>query len=175
MKVFLLAFLVIFGAVKVGAEPIGFRITKIEHGSVFERLGLKNGDLITAANGTPLTNSAQLERLLINAGEDGPPRLTVQINRSGKPIELVYDFKPESKKQIESPCGKVAVVKYGKGEIEVILSHKGEKHNRGEVFKADQFDLALVSQAAIAALESKSLLFCAGLNRDNRLEYYLTR
>lgn len=84
--------------------------------------------------------------------------------------------KPEDKpKTIDIPCGKVAVVRFASDMIEVVLTPVGGKHNRGEEFKKSDFDLTLVSQSALRALESKTLLFCVQMNKDNKVEYWITK
>lgn len=75
----------------------------------------------------------------------------------------------------DEPCGKVVLIKYSNDAVEVILRPTGAKANRGEVFKKSDFDLNLVSQVAMKALEIKDLLFCAQMNSKNKLEYYISR
>jgi general secretion pathway protein C len=42
-----------------GGQPIGFVIYKIEPGSIFERMGLRDGDLIVGVNGRPFATTQQ--------------------------------------------------------------------------------------------------------------------
>ncbi len=89
-------------------------------------------------------------------------------------IGSVQVSKAEDKLHNE-PCGKVVLVKYSSDSIEVILRPIGAKSNRGEIFKKNDFDLSLASQVALEALKNKALLFCVSLNKDNKLEFYLTK
>jgi len=55
-------------AVKVGAIPIfGAYVGKVAPGSPAERAGLRVGDIITEANFRPVSNAADLERVLESA------------------------------------------------------------------------------------------------------------
>ena len=42
-----------------GGQPVGFVIYKIEPGSIFERMGLEDGDLIVGVNGRPFATTQQ--------------------------------------------------------------------------------------------------------------------
>lgn len=42
-----------------GGQPVGFVIYKIEPGSIFERMGLNDGDLIVGINGRPFATTQQ--------------------------------------------------------------------------------------------------------------------
>lgn len=69
----------------------GFKLYGIRRGSIFRRLGIKNGDRITSVNnqklGTPSQSIAVFERL------KRARRLELQLHRRGKPIELVVELK----------------------------------------------------------------------------------
>lgn len=87
---------------------------------------------------------------------------------AAKPIERIS-------KGDDAPCGKVVVVKFSSDKIEVVLTPVGGRHNRGEEFKKGDFDLSMVSHAALQALDSNALLFCVQLSKNNSVEYWVTK
>ena len=48
----------------VDGEAVGFQIKRIRSGSIFQRLGLRSGDVITEVNGEDVTNAEQAIRLM---------------------------------------------------------------------------------------------------------------
>ncbi len=69
-------------------EVRGLRITSIEAGSLFERVGLKKGDIVLSVNGLAATDRAELLRKLRNS----EPRnvIEVQVERYGSPRTMSY-------------------------------------------------------------------------------------
>ncbi len=47
-----------------GGQSIGFRLFAIRRGSLFDKIGLKNGDIITSINGTPMNDPSRALALL---------------------------------------------------------------------------------------------------------------
>lgn len=47
-----------------GSKVVGFRLTKIKRGSVYDRAGLEDGDVIASINGQSLAEADQLAALL---------------------------------------------------------------------------------------------------------------
>jgi type II secretory pathway component PulC len=77
------------------AEPSqisSLQIKDIPKDSIFERLGLQNGDFLKSVNGKPLTSQKQLDELTEQLS-GGSGKIKMQIIRQGKPIELVYKIK----------------------------------------------------------------------------------
>jgi general secretion pathway protein C len=67
----------------------GFRITGIKSGSIFRRMGLRNGDIIRTVNGS--TVSSMDEAMAIyNDLKSGGSSVSLEIERSGQPRTLNY-------------------------------------------------------------------------------------
>ena len=75
---------------KRGGSIQGFRIRYIKRGSVFEKLGLKRGDLITAVNGERLNDYGTVMQLFQSI--DSLEGLTLTVKRGKKEVELDYDI-----------------------------------------------------------------------------------
>jgi len=73
-------------AVKDG-KPEGFKIYAIQPSSVFARLGLLNGDTLTAVNGFDLTTAEKALEVYTKLRE--ATSLEVDLVRGGKPIKLL--------------------------------------------------------------------------------------
>lgn len=72
----------------VNGSPQGFQIRKIVPGSIFDRLGLKNADIIKSVNGESLTTADQALRLFTVFRNER--EINLDIERAGKPIVLSY-------------------------------------------------------------------------------------
>jgi type II secretion system protein C len=68
----------------------GFTLSEIEPGSVFEDLGLEDGDQLTAIDGRQLQNPAEAVGLLSTIQTRGAIDITVM--RDGRPVQLHYDI-----------------------------------------------------------------------------------
>jgi general secretion pathway protein C len=70
---------------------MGFRLFAIKPGSIFERMGLKNGDVVQNVNGTQLTDPSKATGLL---GElQTADVITVDLIRQNKPSTLTYNVR----------------------------------------------------------------------------------
>lgn len=72
-------------------KRIGFRVRKIRPGSVFESLGLRNGDLLIDVNGADLSNPAQvlgLYALLFTPNA----KATLRLRRGKAPVSLTWQI-----------------------------------------------------------------------------------
>lgn len=69
-------------------EPNGFKLYSIQAGSIFEAIGLQNGDTVLGANGKPLATSADLMTAYAELKDAAEIRLS--IVRKGEPRELSY-------------------------------------------------------------------------------------
>jgi general secretion pathway protein C len=69
----------------------GFTLQEIEPGSVFEDLGLEDGDQLTAIDGRQLENPAEAVGLLSTIQTRSSVDITVM--RDGRPVQLHYDIR----------------------------------------------------------------------------------
>jgi type II secretion system protein C len=69
----------------------GFRLSEIEPGSIFEDIGLQNGDVLTEVSGQKIGNPAHAMQMLSTL----PSRSAVTLNvlRDGAPIQLTYTIR----------------------------------------------------------------------------------
>ncbi|MBI3992886.1 MAG: hypothetical protein HY342_06410 [Candidatus Lambdaproteobacteria bacterium] len=72
----------------VNGEPAGFRIMRIRPGSIFQRLGLQDNDVIERVNGESLANADQALRLFTLFKNEREVVLDVQ--RNNQPLHLSY-------------------------------------------------------------------------------------
>jgi general secretion pathway protein C len=75
----------------VGGRPAGFVIYRIEPGSIFERMGLENSDVIVKVNGRPITSSqpvAEFYEALIEGGT-----VTLDVRREDRMQELIFEIR----------------------------------------------------------------------------------
>jgi general secretion pathway protein C len=72
----------------VDGEAAGFKILRIRHGSIFQRLGLQNNDVIERVNGESLSNADQALRLFSLFKNEREVVLDVQ--RNNQPLHLSY-------------------------------------------------------------------------------------
>ena len=68
----------------------GFALSEIEPGSVFDEMGLEEGDVIRSVNGQSITDPAQAMGMM--GALSNQSHLIVQVFRDGKPITLVYQI-----------------------------------------------------------------------------------
>ena len=69
---------------------VGVQLNAIKPGSIFEQIGIQNGDVITEFNGIEVTNqqeSAAVLRELTQA-----KRFDVVVDRGGSNVELSYEI-----------------------------------------------------------------------------------
>lgn len=69
----------------------GFRVFAIRRNSLFQKLGLKNNDVVQRVNGMDLNNPARAMGLLEEL--KGETRLTVDVMRGGEPRTLTYEIR----------------------------------------------------------------------------------
>lgn len=72
-------------------EADGFRLFAIRRNSVFDQIGLKNGDIIKGVNGNELTDPARAMSLLQKLRDE--QRVSVEIVRNREPVTLNYEIR----------------------------------------------------------------------------------
>jgi len=72
-------------------KPTGLRLFAIRPGSVFEMIGLRNGDLLKSIDGVELRDLEKLSGLMQILKEKD--RIKVTIERENKDLEFVYDIR----------------------------------------------------------------------------------
>ncbi|MCF7875429.1 RIP metalloprotease RseP [Candidatus Bipolaricaulota bacterium] len=107
-------------------------ITQVTEDSLPTRVGLKQGDKITAINGEPVKDAASIVHALegVNEGEE----ITLQVKRNDntlslsatpeKPEEVITGF---SLKTIRDPVGPLTAIKQGLNQIKtiIVLTYQG--------------------------------------------------
>jgi len=72
-------------------KPVGLRLFAIRPGSVFEMVGLRNGDLLKSIDGVELREMEKLSGLMQILKEKD--RIKVTIERENRDLEFVYDIR----------------------------------------------------------------------------------
>ena len=72
-------------------KSLGFRIFNIRPGSVIDRMGLANGDVVQSVNGVALDEPSKALAMLEDLRT--ADRLTVDLLRKNKPTTLIYDIR----------------------------------------------------------------------------------
>jgi general secretion pathway protein C len=75
----------------VDGEPTGYRVFGINSGSLFERLGLRNGDVVRGVNAIALTDPARALALLSDLPRER--QLTVDVLRGKQARTLRYEIR----------------------------------------------------------------------------------
>jgi general secretion pathway protein C len=75
-----------------GGQSIGFRLFAIRRGSLFDRIGLKNGDIITNINGTEMNDPGRAVALIQELRD--ATNLKVNVIRNQQPQEISYNIQP---------------------------------------------------------------------------------
>jgi general secretion pathway protein C len=75
----------------VSGRAVGATLAFVRRGSVLEKLGLKTGDKLRAANGVDLTSPEQALTALARIRD--APHVTLSIVRDGAPMQIDYDVR----------------------------------------------------------------------------------
>jgi general secretion pathway protein C len=75
----------------VNGKTDGFSISQVQPGSVFQQIGLQDGDLLTSIQGQPVTNPMQAMGLIQAVKTASAIDLTV--NRGGTPTSVHLDLR----------------------------------------------------------------------------------
>jgi general secretion pathway protein C len=77
-------------ATMIPSKGGGFQVQQIQAGSLYEKLGLRAGDVIKAVNGQPINSAEDAIRLYQQMPDIGAVQM--EITRGGKPENLYYQF-----------------------------------------------------------------------------------
>ncbi len=75
----------------VAGKINGFALSEIESDSVFERIGLKDGDILMRVDGRPLNDPANALAMIPLLRERNS--VQVEVMRGGKPVSLKFDMR----------------------------------------------------------------------------------
>jgi general secretion pathway protein C len=75
----------------VNGKTDGFSISNVAPGSVFEQIGLQNGDLLTSIQGQPVTNPMQAMGLI--SAVRTATAIDLTVNRGGSPTSVHLDLR----------------------------------------------------------------------------------
>jgi len=73
-----------------GGKPDGFMVSRIKQGSFFDKMGLRNGDVIQGVNGESIESAEKM--LELYKGLRGGSEITVNIKRRGRKQDVKYVF-----------------------------------------------------------------------------------
>ncbi|MEO8604859.1 MAG: type II secretion system protein GspC [bacterium] len=73
-----------------GGESVGFRLFAIRRGSLFDKIGLKNGDIIRSINGNPMNDPGKAMGLMQELRDT--TNLRVEATRNQQPVTLTYNI-----------------------------------------------------------------------------------
>jgi general secretion pathway protein C len=76
-------------AVRVYGRPVGVRIPPVEPGSVFDKIGLKNGDVIKAVNGETIRKPEEAIAFLERIREGGELDIDIKGSRRSRILQLI--------------------------------------------------------------------------------------
>jgi general secretion pathway protein C len=77
-------------ATMIPAKSGGFQVQQIQAGSLYEKLGLRAGDVIKSVNGTPVNSAEDAIRLYQQI--PNVDAVQIEVMRGGKPEQLNYQF-----------------------------------------------------------------------------------
>jgi general secretion pathway protein C len=68
----------------------GFQLSEIQPGSIFQEIGLQDGDVLTAAQGRPVNDPLKAMELLQTLRNQSS--ITLNVIRNGSPLQLQYNI-----------------------------------------------------------------------------------
>ncbi len=74
-----------------GGESVGFRLFAIRRGSLFDKIGLKNGDILRSINGTPMNDPSNAMNMFQQLRDTD--HLSVEATRNQQPVTLTYNVR----------------------------------------------------------------------------------
>lgn len=73
-------------------RPAGYRCFQIEPGSIYEKLGMKENDVICGINGQPVNDPASAFNMLTTIKSASTRNIELCINRNGQVMNMQYDI-----------------------------------------------------------------------------------
>lgn len=70
--------------------PAGYKLFQIVPGSIYDKLGLQNGDVITGLNGSPINDPGKAFEMLNELKSAN--HLELQVKKDGKSLNYIYDI-----------------------------------------------------------------------------------
>jgi general secretion pathway protein C len=74
-----------------GGVPDGFMITNITPGSLYQRMGIANGDILQSVDGRKVQTADDMMSFLSTL--QGSSGMAISLQRGGKPQKLNYQFR----------------------------------------------------------------------------------
>lgn len=74
-----------------GGQSVGFRLFAIRQDSLFDKIGLKNGDIISKINGQEMTDPARAIAMFQELRSER--NITVEVTRNKEPLSLSYSLR----------------------------------------------------------------------------------
>jgi type II secretion system protein C len=68
----------------------GYRLSQIQSGSIFQQIGLQNGDIVTGAEGQPVTDP--MRAIALVSALRNSPSISISLIRNGSPLQLHYNI-----------------------------------------------------------------------------------
>lgn len=75
----------------VNGAASGYRLTEIQPNSIFQQIGLRDGDLLNAVNGQKVGDPAKAMTML--QGLQSQSSITLNVMRNGAPVQLFYNIR----------------------------------------------------------------------------------
>jgi type II secretion system protein C len=69
-------------------SPDGFRLSQIQPGSIFQQIGLQDGDIVTGAEGQQVNDP--MHAMIMLSVLRNSPSITLNVIRNGSPLNLYY-------------------------------------------------------------------------------------
>lgn len=73
-------------------KPSGYRCFQIVPGSIYDKLGMQENDVITSINGQPINDPAKAFTLLTSLRDQSTRNIELTLNRGGRVMNLQYDI-----------------------------------------------------------------------------------
>jgi general secretion pathway protein C len=75
-----------------GGRPAGYRCFQIEPGSIYDKLGLKDNDVICGINGQPVNDPAAAFNMLNTLKSSSTRNVELCVNRGGRVMNMQIDI-----------------------------------------------------------------------------------
>lgn len=75
-----------------GGRPAGYRCFQIVPGSIYDKLGMKDNDVIVAINGEPISDPSKAFTMLTELKNSNTRSIELTLNRNGRILNMNYDI-----------------------------------------------------------------------------------